>query len=682
MRFRRRPGASFCDHRWFLVLAGVVALLSSSSAQVVDSRPNIVLIIMDDLGYGDIGSYGATDAKTPNIDRLAREGVKLTDFYANGANCSPTRTAFITGRYQQRYGIESPLVFVNEPRGLTPSATSLPRLLKGGGYATGLIGKWHIGDKPQFLPTRHGFDEFWGFLRGGVDYYSHDWPVGGGGGGRGGKAVTRQHDLFHNDLPTTATGYLTDEITSRAAAFIQQRAAAPFFVEVSYNATHWPFQRPDLAEGDRGWRDAVRDGTRADYIAMLERADAGVGRILDLLDRLKLTPNTLVMFTSDNGGEWLSRNAPLFHRKSTLWEGGIGVPLLMRWPGRIKPGTTSAQVGITMDLTATILQAAGVAAPPEAEGIDLLPLVQPGRAIDRTLFWRISGPARTQKAARRGQWKYLVDGAGINDGRHEFLFDLAADRGERNDLASQRPELVREMRALVARWEADVNAVAITPSIHSSIQLEHAGKVIQIDPWSRGDLSRLKPADLILITDDVSHHLDVKAIQQVRKPGAPVVIAANGLKQVRDGIVMANGETRDIAGVRVEATAAYDMTPGDPFHPRGEANGYIVTLGGQRIYIVGVTECVPEIRAAKDIDVAFFPVNLPLKRMEPAAAIACITAFKPKVVYPYHYDQDWVTRVNRGQPRGEGATRGLREMQDALKAAGIEVRLADWYPPR
>jgi arylsulfatase A len=449
-----------------LLSAGAVIYAQDAGAQAVPTftaiaqgpptRPNVVMILMDDLGYGDLRSYGAPDAKTPHIDRLAREGIRFTDFYANAANCSPTRAGFITGRYQQRYGIESPLTFLNETRGLAPSASSLPRLLKGAGYATGLIGKWHLGDKPQFFPTRHGFDEFWGFLRGGVDYYSHDWPLAGAAG----KPATRQHDLYHNDEPATATGYLTDEITARAEAFIEQRAGGPFFVEVSYNATHWPFQRPDLAEGDRGWVDAVRDGTRADYVAMLERADQGVGRILDLLDRLKLAPNTLVIFTSDNGGEWLSRNAPLFHRKSTLWEGGIGVPLLMRWPGRITPGTTSPQVGMTMDLTATILQAAGVAAPPDAEGIDLLPHLQQGRAIERTLFWRIAGPARTQKAVRRGAWKYLQDGVGGNDGRHEFLFDLTTDRGERHDLAMTRPELVKALRALVALWESDVDEEA------------------------------------------------------------------------------------------------------------------------------------------------------------------------------------------------------------------------------
>jgi L-ascorbate metabolism protein UlaG (beta-lactamase superfamily) len=222
--------------------------------------------------------------------------------------------------------------------------------------------------------------------------------------------------------------------------------------------------------------------------------------------------------------------------------------------------------------------------------------------------------------------------------------------------------------------------IEITPLIHSSVQLEHAGKVIQIDPWSAGDLSRAKPADLILVTDDVGHHLDVKAIARLRKPGAPIVIAANGKSRVPDGIVLANGEKREVAGFVVEAVAAYDITPGEPYHPKGEANGYIITVGGKRLYFAGVTECVPEVRAVRNIDVAFFPMNVPLARMEPAAAIECIRAFKPKVVYPYHYDQDWVARVNKGAPRPAATTRGLAELKTALARDGIEVRLANWYP--
>jgi L-ascorbate metabolism protein UlaG (beta-lactamase superfamily) len=221
--------------------------------------------------------------------------------------------------------------------------------------------------------------------------------------------------------------------------------------------------------------------------------------------------------------------------------------------------------------------------------------------------------------------------------------------------------------------------VAITTFTHSDIQLEYRGTVVHIDPWSVSDLSKAKPADLILITDDVAHHLDPKAIARVRKPGAPVVIAANGRSQVPDGIVMANGETREIAGLKVEATVSYDTKPGEPFHPKGEANGYIVTFGATRVYVVGVTECLPEIRGAKNIDVAFFPMNLPLARMEPAAAIACLSAMKPKVVYPYHYDQDWVRPVPAGGSRPTPTTRGLKELTDALAAHKIEVRLPNWY---
>ena len=427
------------------IVGAATALRAPAFAQGPGAAsPNVLLIIMDDMGYGDLGSYGVPDAKTPNIDRLAREGVKLTDFYANGANCSPTRTALMTGRYQQRYAIEMP--FGERPdddqRGLPASGTSLPALLKSRGYATALIGKWHLGWKPEFGPNRHGFDEFWGFLGGFLDFYSN---IGAGG----------KHDLFHNLEPATASGYLTDEITTRAQAFIEAHPRAPFFLEVAYNATHWPFQPP----GDHRSRpDMLHDGTRADYVAMLERADQGVGQLLDALDRLKLTSNTLVIFTSDNGGEWLSRNAPLFHRKSTLWEGGIRVPALLRWPGQLPAAVVSRQVGITMDLTASILAAAGVRAPASyrPEGINLLPLLQQRRTQERTLFWRIKTAGRDQKAMRRGRWKYLRDGVGRVDSVHEFIFDVEKDPGEREDLAQAQRTMLPEFRMLVADWEGAV----------------------------------------------------------------------------------------------------------------------------------------------------------------------------------------------------------------------------------
>ncbi len=228
--------------------------------------------------------------------------------------------------------------------------------------------------------------------------------------------------------------------------------------------------------------------------------------------------------------------------------------------------------------------------------------------------------------------------------------------------------------------------IEITPIIHSSVQIEFAGKVIQVDPWSIGDLSRAKRADLILVTDDVGHHLDVKAIQQLRKPGTPVIIAANGKSLVPDGIVLANGQSTTASGVQIEAIAAYDIKPGAPEHPKGEANGYIITLGGKRIFLAGVTECVPEVRALRSIDVAFMPMNIPVGRMMPAAVAECVKALKPAVVYVYHYNQDFASRAAnpRAQPQGlpGGITiaQSLQAFRDAMKGAATEVRSGQWYP--
>lgn len=230
--------------------------------------------------------------------------------------------------------------------------------------------------------------------------------------------------------------------------------------------------------------------------------------------------------------------------------------------------------------------------------------------------------------------------------------------------------------------------IEITPLVHSSVQIEHAGKVIQVDPWSLGDLSAAKRADLILVTDDVAHHLDVKAIARLRKPGAPVVIAANGRAKIPDGIVLANGATTTAAGIEVQAIAAYDIKPGEPSHPKGEANGYVISVGGRRLYFAGVTECVPEVLAVKNIDVAFMPMNIPLQRMTPAAAADCVKALAPKIVYVYHYDQVRAAQLANPQATAEAPAGGLTVAQtlqafkEALRGTPIEVRFAEWYPPR
>jgi L-ascorbate metabolism protein UlaG (beta-lactamase superfamily) len=229
--------------------------------------------------------------------------------------------------------------------------------------------------------------------------------------------------------------------------------------------------------------------------------------------------------------------------------------------------------------------------------------------------------------------------------------------------------------------------IEITPLIHASVQIEHGGTVIQVDPWGAGDLSRAKPADLILITDDVAHHLDVNAIRRLRKPGAPVVIPANGRSQVPDGTVLANGRSTVAAGVHVEAVAAYDIKPGAPEHPKGEANGYVVTLGGRRIYLAGVTECVPEVRALKGIDVAFMPMNIPVERMTPEAAAECTKRIAPRIVYIYHYDQEYAARVvnpgaaPQGLPGGLTVAQTLEAFRDAMRGTSTEVRSGGWYPP-
>ena len=320
--------------------------------------------------------------------------------------------------------------------------------MKNNGYATALVGKWHLGYKSEFSPNAHGFDYFFGLKAGYHDYYTHHGSDG-------------RSDLWENDRPVDVQGYTTDLITSRALRFIEQNATRPFFIDVAYNAPHWPYQVPDHPSIAR---DSSRHlmpydsatSTRADYVAMVERVDRGVGEIVRTLTRLGIANNTIVIFTNDNGGEWLSNNGPLFNRKWTVWEGGIRVPAIVRWPGRIPAGKVSDQVGITMDLTASILAASGATVPDSAklDGMNLFPILE-GRAaeVERTLFWRTAVGGRTQKAVRRGNWKLVVDG-----NTHTFLYDIRADIGERSDLARQRPDIVRSLRLQLTAWEREIEA--------------------------------------------------------------------------------------------------------------------------------------------------------------------------------------------------------------------------------
>jgi arylsulfatase A len=442
--------------RLSLLIAVCSVVIASLHAQpVAPVRPNIILIITDDVGYGDIGSYGAPDIKTPNIDSLAKAGTRLTHFYANASSCTPTRAGLISGRYQQRYAMERPLgaaTTADGALGLPGTGHSFPQLLRDHGYATALVGKWHLGYLPQFSPKVHGFDSFFGFKSGYIDYYEHTDSTG-------------QPDLFDGESAVTAAGYMTDLITERSVRFIADHAKSPFFLEAAYNAAHWPYQAPDQPSRAIGNSRHIlahdeNPGTRADYVKIMERADQGVGRILAALEQHGLAANTLVVFTNDNGGEWLSRNAPFFNRKFTLYEGGIRVPAILRWPGRIPAGVVSTQVGITMDLSATFLAAAGAPVPADAklEGVNLLPLLAGGaKPVSRTLFWRVTTAGLNQRAVRDGNWKLLLEG-----GARQMLFDVTTDAGERDDVAAANTAVVRRMRQQLAAWEQDVDAEAKT----------------------------------------------------------------------------------------------------------------------------------------------------------------------------------------------------------------------------
>ena len=400
-------------------------------------RPNVLLILIDDMGYADIGCFGAKDIRTPHIDRLAREGVRLTDCYSNGPVCTPTRCGLMTGRYQQRFGLEWALGPGVKGYGLQPENNTIARYLKNAGYKTGMFGKWHLGYEPEVGPNRHGFDEFYGLLSGNVDHYSH-------------QEINGEEDWYENTNPVKVDGYSTELIRDRALSFLDRNAAAPFFCYLPFNSVHWPFQAPGRP-ADVRQRPTWFNGSREkDYKPMLEAIDSAIGAVLAKLESKGVLDNTLVIFTNDNGGERLSDNRPFFHHKATLWEGGIRVPGIVRWPARLPKGTVCAQPCMSMDFTATIAEACGVSPTPSQpfDGFSLLGILAGKQAIrERTQFWRISRVDRKQSAARKGKWKW------IRDGEFDQLFDLSADPGERKNLSYIHPQVTMELANLYAAWE-------------------------------------------------------------------------------------------------------------------------------------------------------------------------------------------------------------------------------------
>jgi arylsulfatase A-like enzyme len=409
---------------------------------------NILMIVADDLGYADLSCYGSSDYTTRSLDGLAQRGVRFTQAYANSCLCTNSRVALITGRWQYRFelGLAEPLRHADRHQpgmGLPPDHPTLPGLLRDAGYSTALIGKWHLGAPPRFGPLKSGYDTFFGITGGHAGYFTH---LGEGG----------DPDLFEGEVPVEHEGYLTDLLSDRAVAHIG-KADRPFFLSLHYTAPHWPWSAPSVEQASRE-REALvvarklstEGGSPRIFAEMVTTMDRGIGRVLDALERRGLANDTLVIFTSDNGGERYSNMWPLVGRKRDLLEGGLRVPLIVSWPGRIAAGRVSEQVSIGMDLTATCLSAAGASMPAATplDGVDLLPQLTGAGDVERTLYWRMRDPE--QRAIRRGKWKYL-----LIDGR-EFLYDLDYDCRERTDFAEKHPDLLAELRAEWERWSAQM----------------------------------------------------------------------------------------------------------------------------------------------------------------------------------------------------------------------------------
>jgi arylsulfatase A-like enzyme len=411
-------------------------------------QPNFLFIMADDMGWADLGCYGRTDVATPVLDSLARDGLKFDHGYANSPVCSATRVGLITGRYQYRLrvGLDEPTG--GDRIGLEPGTPTLPLQLRAAGYQTVLLGKWHMGTADRFSPLKHGYDRFWGLRGGGIDYFTHDIRRAG----IGSAPPVAVGDLWDGDVKVEETGYLTDLLGDRAAREIARmsREPRPFFMSLHFTAPHWPWEGPDDARLAPDVANALHfdGGTIATYRSMVESLDANVGKVLAALRASGRADDTIVVFTSDNGGERFSKTWPFNGMKCEVLEGGIRVPLLVRWPGRIKAGSGSDQTAISMDWVPTFLAAAGVPAGTRAptDGMDLLPTLLEGRMSERDLYWRFK--AQDQAALRSGKWKYLRM-AGT-----EFLFDVVADPQERGNLRMREDARFAAMKGAWEKWNA------------------------------------------------------------------------------------------------------------------------------------------------------------------------------------------------------------------------------------
>ncbi|MCF6333140.1 MAG: sulfatase-like hydrolase/transferase [Draconibacterium sp.] len=416
------------------------ALFSFSCSQKADNRPNIILIMADDLGYGDISCFGSDYINTPVLDKMAAEGIKFTDYHSNGAVCTPTRAALITGNYQQRAGLEGVIYAALDKRmfGISDSIKTLPEYLREAGYSTGAFGKWHLGYKPEYNPTKHGFDEFYGYVSGNVDYISHRDGIG-------------LFDWWHNTDTCYEKGYVTDLITNHAIEFMEENKDKPFFIYLPHEAPHYPYQlRSDKADRLPGMKFPAQ-GSRPDkkqaYKEMVEIMDENIGRVMQKLKELKLDENTFVLFCSDNGATNKGSNGNLNGFKGSLWEGGHRVPAIAWYPEKIKAGTKTNSTILSMDILPTFRSVAGIFQKGDFDGKDFSKVMFLQSEMDeRPVFWRY----RNQWAVRKGEWKYLkIKGK-------EYLFNLKDDIEEQQNLMEVEPSKVNELKNFLKEWESEM----------------------------------------------------------------------------------------------------------------------------------------------------------------------------------------------------------------------------------
>jgi len=452
------------NHRLFLTLILICLLGNASRTQVAaqekqtPQRPNILLMTADNLGYGDLGCYGNQIMKTPQLDQLAQQGVRLTDFYTASPTCTVSRATLLTGRYPQRIGLNHQLNAVeNYGDGLRKSELLIPNYLKQQGYRSACFGKWNVGFSPGSRPTERGFDEFFGFAAGNIDYYHHFYA------GR--------HDLWRGLKEVFVEGYSTDLFADEACRFIAENRQRPFFIYLPFNAPHFPgkrnkqpgqaneWQAPDSAFEAYGYSPQTQDPQKR-YRAVVTALDAAIGRVLKQLDESGLSENTIVIWYSDNGafmlkdrGLEVASNKPLREGGVTLWEGGIRVPAIVRYPGHIKAGTVNHSQIISLDILPTLISLAGGDVPQDRklDGQNILPILEePKTAEPRTFFFQY----QKYSAVRTGKYKLLR----TKPGQPFMLFDLEQDLGETTDLATKHPEIAAQLKQAYAVWERETKA--------------------------------------------------------------------------------------------------------------------------------------------------------------------------------------------------------------------------------